>query len=73
MNTKNSRMTPTEATREQLIDAVESVLSMHDADGVRWVGFTRADRQERYCTGCLKAAPCPTITTINEALEPADV
>lgn len=45
--------------------AVDRVRALHNADGLRWVGFPRADRQEAYCQGCNKAAPCPDM----EALE----
>ena len=45
-------------------EALRPVLDLHNADGTRWVGFPRADKQEAYCTECNKEAPCPTITAL---------
>ncbi|MDQ1059110.1 hypothetical protein QFZ23_003011 [Arthrobacter globiformis] len=52
-----------------LVAALDAVLELHNSDGQRWVGFPRADRQERYCTHCNKAAPCPTIAAVISELE----
>lgn len=47
-----------------MLAGIRSVLALHNSDGERWVGFPRADRQERYCTECNKTAPCPTVRTM---------
>lgn len=47
-----------------LLERLAAVKSLHNSDGMQWVGFPRADRQERYCTACQKTAPCPTIRAL---------
>ena len=44
---------------------IQAVREMHDADGVRWVGFPRADEQVTYCTYCQERSPCTTIRTLD--------
>lgn len=44
---------------------IKAVREMHNADGVRWVGFPRADEQVAYCTYCQERSPCGTIRTLD--------
>lgn len=46
-----------------------AALAIHDADGRRWVGFPRANREEAYCTECNEPAPCPTVVAARKATE----
>lgn len=44
---------------------LEKIKALHNDDGGRWTGFPRADRFEKYCTGCQEAAPCTHMRIIN--------
>lgn len=49
--------------------ALRAVLAMHNADGRRTLA---KDFPQDYCTGCGLSAPCPTVSTIREALPNSD-
>lgn len=49
----------------ELRTRIQAVRDMHNANGVRWVGFPRADEQVTYCTYCQERSPCTTIRTLD--------
>ncbi|WKW86326.1 hypothetical protein SEA_BUDSKI_47 [Gordonia phage Budski] len=49
-----------------LIARIRTLKEWHNADGVRWEGFPRADKRVVYCTYCQQPAPCETVRLLGD-------